>query len=106
MELPVLITEQLIQACLSVCNNIANGIPTSDESGDKESHALGLCNNEHHVKELLNLDLSFQSIDRLGNLSGFGNIVNLSLNNNNISKIIGLDELVQLEMYVHKLKIN
>lgn len=48
----------------------------------------------------VHLDLSFKNIERISNLNGFGNIISLVLNNNQIKRISGVDQLVQLKRYV------
>lgn len=48
----------------------------------------------------IHLDLSFQRIEKIGNLNGFGKIVSLVLNNNKIKEIRGLEKLIHLKRLV------
>lgn len=85
-----LITEQLIRKQIS--SNHIDENDTNENYFDSSS-----CNCKGSSKNELTLNLSFQNIERMGNLSGFGKITHLLLNNNNIENIAGLETLIHLK---------
>ena len=89
-----LITEQLIRKQLSY-----NRIVDENNTNEKDCNSSLHCN-KGSFKNELTLNLSFQNIDRMGNLSGFGKITHLTLNNNKIDSIDGLETLIHLKRYV------
>ena len=98
------ITEELIRSHIFISNKDKNDVVICNNDYSKQND---LNSNQSSISSTsvvnsnksLSLDLSFQDIDRMGNMCGFGRIIDLTLNNNKINRIAGLEKLVHLKRY-------